>query len=137
MIQEFSDRFEAEGLHFINCQISSGLCRARKNRVKGSYFVRFFVSTVVFTRNLTAPLRCCQQFVFHLEKQPVATSEGSKAGRRLNVTEEKEALVRKLWLEGKITALAKMLGLSRQTCHSVLGNSPAGHAQADKSEQYY
>ena len=75
--------------------------------------------------------------VFHQEKQPVATSEGSKAGRRLNVTEEKEALVRKLWLEGKITALAKMLGLSRQTCHSVLGNSPAGHAQADKSEQYY
>jgi len=58
---------------------------------------------------------------------------GSKAGRRLKVTEEKEALVRKLWLEGKkITAIAKMLGLSRQTCHSVLGNRPAGHAQVEK-----
>ena len=38
-------------------------------------FQRISVSGIVFTRNLTAPLRCCQQFVFHQEKQPVATSK--------------------------------------------------------------
>jgi DNA invertase Pin-like site-specific DNA recombinase len=49
---------------------------------------------------------------------------GSKAGRRLKVTEEKEALIKKLQQEGKkITAIAKLLGISRQSCHSVLGIS--------------
>jgi DNA invertase Pin-like site-specific DNA recombinase len=46
---------------------------------------------------------------------------GSKPGRRLKVTEDKEALIRQLRQEGmKITAIARMLGLSRQTCHAVL-----------------
>jgi DNA invertase Pin-like site-specific DNA recombinase len=46
---------------------------------------------------------------------------GSKTGRRLKVTQEKEALIKKLQQDGKkITAIAKLVGLSRQTCHSVL-----------------
>jgi DNA invertase Pin-like site-specific DNA recombinase len=46
---------------------------------------------------------------------------GSKPGRRLKVTEDKEALIDRLRQEGKrITAIARLVGLSRQTCYSVL-----------------
>jgi DNA invertase Pin-like site-specific DNA recombinase len=46
---------------------------------------------------------------------------GSKPGRRLKVTEEKERWVRKLKAEGrKMTEIARLVGLTRQTCYTIL-----------------
>jgi DNA invertase Pin-like site-specific DNA recombinase len=46
---------------------------------------------------------------------------GSKPGRRLKVTAEKEHLIRRLKNEGKrMTAIAGLVGLTRQTCYAVL-----------------
>ena len=46
---------------------------------------------------------------------------GSKAGRRLKVTEEKEDLIRKLKADGKnVKDIARLVGLTRQTCHKIL-----------------
>jgi DNA invertase Pin-like site-specific DNA recombinase len=42
---------------------------------------------------------------------------GSKLGRRLKVTEDKEGLIKRLHEEGRrITSIARLVGLSRQTC---------------------
>src|SRR5579872_2304889 len=46
---------------------------------------------------------------------------GSRPGRRLKVTEEKEKWVRRLKAEGKkMTEISRLVGLSRQTCYAVL-----------------
>ena len=46
---------------------------------------------------------------------------GSKPGRRLKVTEEKERWIRKLKAEGKkMTEIARLVGVTRQTCYVIL-----------------
>src|SRR6516165_9120969 len=46
---------------------------------------------------------------------------GSQAGRRLKVTLEKEELIRKLRAEGhKVGTIARLVGLTQQTCYTVL-----------------
>jgi DNA invertase Pin-like site-specific DNA recombinase len=46
---------------------------------------------------------------------------GSKPGRRLKVTAEKEQLIRRLKEEGnKMAAISRLVGLTRQTCYVVL-----------------
>jgi DNA invertase Pin-like site-specific DNA recombinase len=46
---------------------------------------------------------------------------GSKPGRRLKVTEEKERWIRKLKAEGKkMVEIARLVGVTRQTCYTVL-----------------
>jgi DNA invertase Pin-like site-specific DNA recombinase len=52
---------------------------------------------------------------------------GSKRGRRLKVTAEKEHLIRRLKKEGKkMAAIAGLVGLTRQTCYAVLGRPDGG-----------
>jgi len=49
---------------------------------------------------------------------------GSQAGRRLKVTLEKEELIRKLRAEGhKVVNIARLVGLTRQTCYAILKRS--------------
>ena len=51
---------------------------------------------------------------------------GSKAGRRIKVTEEKEELIRKLRADKhNVGTIARLVGLTRQTCYAVL-KRPAG-----------
>jgi DNA invertase Pin-like site-specific DNA recombinase len=46
---------------------------------------------------------------------------GSTRGRRLKVTEDKEGLIKRLHEEGRrITSIARLVGLCRQTCYSIL-----------------
>jgi DNA invertase Pin-like site-specific DNA recombinase len=64
---------------------------------------------------------------------------GSQPGRRLKVTEDKEALITRLRKEGtRITAIARLVGLSRQTCYSVLErgeNGETDHATSLEGSQ--
>jgi len=54
---------------------------------------------------------------------------GSKPGRRLKVTFEKEQLVRRLRAEGKgVTQIARLVGLARQTCYTLVRDSMASSA---------
>ena len=61
---------------------------------------------------------------------------GSAKGRRLKVTAEQEAILRRLKAEGVgISAIARATGLSRPTIYRVLGEevpSPAGRARGRK-----
>jgi DNA invertase Pin-like site-specific DNA recombinase len=51
---------------------------------------------------------------------------GSKRGRRVKVTGEQIASIRRLSLEGtKVTAIARATGLSRPTIYNVLGAASA------------
>lgn len=50
---------------------------------------------------------------------------GSEAGRRVKVTPEREAMVKRLRTEGeKISHIARKVGLSRTTIYKLLGESP-------------
>jgi DNA invertase Pin-like site-specific DNA recombinase len=50
---------------------------------------------------------------------------GSQVGRRIKVTVQKEELIRKLRAEGhKVVTIARLVGLTRQTCYTVLKRRP-------------
>jgi DNA invertase Pin-like site-specific DNA recombinase len=51
---------------------------------------------------------------------------GRKAGTRVRLTEEKEAVIRQLYGEGKaVASIARLVGLTRKTVYRALGRSGA------------